>query len=322
MKALVQTAYGSAAQLELRDVPVPEPLPGEVRVRVRAASVNRADWLIVTGEPLIARLAFGLPRPKREIRGQELAGVIDAVGAGVTRFTVGDAVFGELAGGAFAEFVCAPEGALAAKPAGVSFEQAACLSLAGGTALQGLELAGLRAGQSILINGASGGVGTFAIQLARSLGAEVTAVCSAPNVEQATALGAARVIDYGQRDATAGPERYDAILDIAGTLRLSRLRRILAPGGTLVLASGNGSRLLGPLGAILRASIVNLFVRERLVPLVASPDPDRLRRLAGMVEEGQLAPVIERTFPLDDAQAAVAVIGAGHARGKTVITVA
>ena len=321
MKALVQTAYGDAAQLELRDVPVPEPREGEVRVRVRAASVNRADWLIVTGEPLIARLAFGLPRPKRVIRGQELSGVVDAIGPGVRHLAVGDAVFGEIAGGAFAEFVCAPEASLVAKPSGVTFEQAACLALAGGTALQGVELAGLRAGQSILINGASGGVGTFAIQLARSLGAEVTAVCSASNLEQATALGAARVIDYGLRDATAGPERYDVILDLAGNHRLAHLRRALAPRGTLVLASGNGSRLLGPLGAILRASIVNLFVAQRLVALAASPKRAVLERLAALVQEGVLSPVIERVLPLADSASAVALVGAGHASGKTVITV-
>ncbi|MEV0133121.1 NAD(P)-dependent alcohol dehydrogenase [Dactylosporangium sp. NPDC050688] len=326
MKAIVQDRYGPADVLRLGDVEPPVAAAGEVLVRVHAASVNARDWHVMRGDPYLARLAFGLGAPKVRVRGTDFAGVVEAVGAGVTRFRAGDEVFGE-SDAAFAEYVRVPEtGALEVKPANLTFEQAAALPLAANTALMGLrDAAGLRTGQHVLINGASGGVGTFAVQLAKAFGARVTAVCSTRNLDLVRSLGADRVIDYTKEDFTrAGDVRYDVVFDLVGNRSLADCRRVLAPAGTLVLSGGGvfeGGSLFGPMGLLTRGRLVSRFVRHRVLVLTAVPSRENLATLRELAEAGALTPVIDRTFPFGEAAQAVRYLEVDHARAKVVITV-
>jgi NADPH:quinone reductase-like Zn-dependent oxidoreductase len=263
MKAIVQRAYGDASVLKIDEIDRPVIGDDDVLVRVRAAGLNHADWVYTSGTPLIARLAFGTRAPRAIVRGKDVAGIVDSVGVNVTAFVPGDEVYGELESGTFAEYVRAPVSLLARKPANLSFEQAATVPLSGMTALLGLRDAGsVKSGQRVLINGASGGVGTLAVQIAKALGAEVTAVCSARSSEQARGLGADHVIDYLAADFTLGTARYDVILDSIGNQPLRALRSVLVPKGVLVLSNGTGGRVLGPMGRILRSVMVAPFVSQ------------------------------------------------------------
>ena len=316
MKAMVYRSYGSPDVLEFTTMAEPAPRDGEVLIEVRAASVNKGDWHLLHGEPFLVRPSAGLRRPKHPILGADVAGEVVAVGRGVTRFQPGDAVFGDLSAtgrGGFAEYVAAPEAALACKPAGVSFTDAAATPTAGVTALQGLRTHGrIQPGQQVLINGASGGVGTFAVQIARALGATVTAVCGTRNVEQARRLGAETVIDYTQEDFTQSGQRYDLIFDTVGNRSVAEYRQVLAPQGRFVTTTFLPAlALLGP------------WLAWRGGPsmqnMMAKPNRDDLAFLAGLLDAGKLTPVIDRCYPLAEVPAALRYIGEGHARGKVVI---
>lgn len=323
MKAIVQRDYGPPLEvLRLEDVDEPRPGDHEVVVRVRAAGVNALDWHLVTGEPTILRLAGnGFRRPKRSGVGRDVAGVVEAVGKGVTRFEPGAEVFG-WCGGAFAELVCTREDSLVDKPGDVSFEQAAAVPVAAITALQGLRDRGeLQRGQQVLITGASGGVGTFAVQLAKHLGAEVTAVCSTRNLELVRSIGADHVVDYTREDFTRSGERYDVILDIAGRPPLLGCRRSLKPGGRLVMAGGEGSRWLGPLGRNARGLALGLFGNRKILAFLAKETREDTLVLAELLATGDLSPVIERTYDLPSAAEAVHHLWIGHTQGKVMVVV-
>jgi NADPH:quinone reductase-like Zn-dependent oxidoreductase len=321
MKAIVQDRYGAPDVLELREVDRPAAGDGEVLVRVRAASINPYDWHVVTGTPYLMRIASGLSRPKQKIPGLDLAGQVEAVGPGVSGFRPGDEVFGARAG-SFAEYVCARADGVAPKPSNLTFEQAAAVPVAGLTALQGLRDQGrIQAGQKVLIIGASGGVGTFAVQLAKGFGAHATGVCSARNADLVRALGADRVIDYAREDFAQGGERYDLIFELAGTRAPSLSRRALAPRGTLVLCSGEGGRWLGPAGRMLGALVLSRRGHQRLTTWVVKPSRPDLDLLKELLESGKVAPVIDRRYTLAEVPEALRQQGAGHARGKTVIAV-
>ncbi|MFT7840293.1 NAD(P)-dependent alcohol dehydrogenase [Saccharothrix sp. BKS2] len=328
MRAIVQDRYGSPDVLVLREVERPAPADTEVLVRVRAAAVNARDWHVMRGDPYLARLVpgvMGLRAPRVGIRGTDFAGVVEAVGRRVSRFRPGDEVYGE-AGGAFAEYACAPEDAVDRKPAGLTFEQAAAMPLAATTALTGLrDLGRVRAGQRVLVNGASGGVGTFAVQLAGWLGAEVTAVCGARNAELVASLGAHHVVDYRRDDFTRDAGRHDVVLDLVGNHPLTRLRRALEPGGTLVLSGGGvstGGSLVGPMGLIIRAKLCAPLVRgHRVLVLDARPSAEGLATLRELAEAGRLVPVVDRTYALDEVPDAIRYVEDEHARAKVVITV-
>ncbi|MGW8352657.1 NAD(P)-dependent alcohol dehydrogenase [Streptomyces wedmorensis] len=323
MKAWVQDRYGSADVLEFAEVERPVPGEREVLVRVHAAAVNAADWHLMRGDPYVARLALGLRRPKERIRGRDFAGRVEAVGAGVTGLRPGDEVFGE-APGAFAEYVCAPEEATERKPAGLTFEQAAAIPLAGNTALMGLrDLGGVRPGGKVLVNGASGGVGTFAVQLAKAFGAEVTGVCSTRNATLVLGLGADRVIDYTRQDFTTGPDRYDLVFDLVGNRSLAELRRILSPTGVLVLSGGGvfeGGSAFGPMGLIIKGQLLSRLSGRRLHVLTAEPRRENLATLRELAENGDITPVVERTYPLDEAPRALRYVEGEHARAKVVLS--
>lgn len=321
MKAIVHQEYGPAEVLRYTEVGKPSIGDDQVLVRVRAASINHGDRLIMTGTPRIARLAFGLRRPKQTILGRDIAGTVELTGANVTGLQVGDEVFGEMSQRGFAEYVAAPEPHLAPIPAGVTFEQAATLPVAAATALQALRLGQVEPGRTVLVNGASGGVGTFAVQLARTLGAEVTGVCSTRNAELVRSIGAHHVIDYTREDVTRGAGRFDAIVDLAGNHRLSAFRGILAPKGVYVSASGVGGAVLGPLPRLFAIAVTSPFVSQRLRGLTAKRSVDDLTFLAGLVASGKLTPVIQRTYPLSETADAIRFIEAEHARGKVVLTV-
>jgi NADPH:quinone reductase-like Zn-dependent oxidoreductase len=312
--------YGTPAELSWADVERPAPGPHDVLLRVHAASLNHADLFLLHGSPRIARLAFGVRRPKATILGRDVAGTVEAVGPQVTRFRPGDEVFGEVEQRGFAEYVAAPAAHLAAKPAGVSFADAATLPVAATTALQALRLARTGPGKTVLVNGASGGVGTFAVQLARNLGATVTGVCSTRNAELVQRLGAARVIDYTRTDLTAGTDRFDVIVDLAGSHRLAAMRRLLTPDGVYVASTGNGGPLLGPVPRLLALAVTAPFVGPGLRVLTSKRDVDDLALLAGMVERGELTPAIERTYPLHEAADALWHLEREHARGKIVLS--
>ncbi|WP_433041091.1 NAD(P)-dependent alcohol dehydrogenase [Dactylosporangium sp. CS-033363] len=323
MKAMTQHRYGDASALHYADVDRPEPSAGEVLVKVAAAALNHADRVDVHGLPAIARLAFGVRRPRRPIPGRAVAGTVEAVGANVHAWTPGAAVLCETSKGGFAEYATVPANRLAAKPDGVTFEQAATLPVAATTALQAVRLAGLerRPGLSLLVNGASGGVGTFAVQLGRLFGARVTAVCSARNAERALAHGATTVIDYTRENVTRGPERYDAIIDLAGGHPTGAMRRLLRANGVYIASYGAGGRILGPLPRLLPLAASSATHGGRLKLLVARPDPADLVTLAAMVADGRLTPHIERVFPLSATADALHRLETEHARGKTVIAV-
>lgn len=322
MRAITQSRYGSPDVLRLEQVDRPVATGDQILVRVHAASLNRADDVLMRGEPYVLRLASGLRTPKSRIRGRDVAGVVEAVGDGVTRFHPGDAVYGEIETGSFAEYAVAPEGVLGRMPTNLTFVEAAAIPLAAGTALQALrDAARVEEGRSVLINGASGGVGTFAIQIAKALGADVTAVCSARNATLARSLGADRVVDYRREDFAASGERFDAILDLVGNRSLRACRRVLAPGGVLVLSSGTGHRLFGPLGRILRAAATSPFVGQELRAFMAKPNADDLCVLTTLVEDGRLRPVIQRTHPLDETPLAFHRYARDGASAKIVIAV-
>jgi NADPH:quinone reductase-like Zn-dependent oxidoreductase len=324
MKAIAYDEYGSADVLELKDVRKPGVEGDRVLIRVRAASANPYDWHFMRGTPYIARLmATGLRKPKHSVLGTDVAGEVEAVGNAVTRFRPGDEVFGFVGSGGFAEYVSAPERLLALKPANLSFQQAATVPLAAVTALQGLRDAGaIRSGQKVLIVGASGGVGTFAVQIAKWYGAEVTGVCSTKNLELVRSIGADHVIDYTQEDFTRSGHKYDLVFQLAGTALPSACRRVLTPKGILVLSSGDSpGRIIGPIGRILKAALLSPFVGQKLRPLVAKPSSDDLQFLRDLIDAGSVTPVIDRTYPLSDAPTAIRYLETGHARGKVVISV-
>jgi len=327
MKAIVQYEYGSPDTLRLEDVDRPDAAPRHVLVRVRAASVNAADWHIMRGDPKLARLQLGLRRPKASIRGRDFAGEVVEAGAGVTHVQPGDEVYGEtgMTDGAFAEYVCAPAGQVAPKPAGLTFEQASALPLACCTALQGLrDVASVQPGQRLLINGASGGVGTLAVQIGKALGANVTAVCSTRNVELVRSLGADAVVDYTTEDIAWAGQRFDVVLDLVGNRSLRELRRVLTEHGTLVLAGGgvfDGGSLVGPMGLIIGGGLVGRVVRQRIQPFTATPTTERLTALGRLTESGQVRPVIDRTYSLAEVPTALRYLETEHAQAKVVVTV-
>jgi NADPH:quinone reductase-like Zn-dependent oxidoreductase len=322
-RAITHDAYGSADLLELRDIGTPEIGREEVLVRVHAAGVDRGVWHVMTGLPYPIRLAgYGLLAPRNPVMGMDVAGVVKAVGDGVTRFKSGDEVFG-IAKVSYAEYACAADTKLAHKPANLTFEQAAVVAISGLPALQGLrDHAGVEPGQAVLVIGASGGVGTYAVQLAKAFGAHVTAVCSTAKVGMVGSLGADRVIDYTQDDFADGDERYDAILDIGGNASLSRLRRVLAPKGTLVIAGGEkGGRWLGGNDRQIRALVLSRFVDQKLTTFISDENHKDLIVLKELIEAEKVMPVVDRTYPLSDAADAIRYLEQGHARGKVVITV-
>ncbi len=324
MKAIIQDRYGSPGVLRHDDVDEPVATGREVVVRVHAASVNARDWHTVRGDPYLARAALGLRRPHSRILGTDFAGRVSSTGPAVTRFRPGDEVFGEAAG-AFAEYVRVADDLIEPKPAAFTYAQAAALPLAGNTALTGLrDVARVQPGQRVLINGASGGVGTFAVQIAKFLGAHVTAVCSARNAELAASLGADRVIDYARADFTRAGLRYDVVFDLVGNRSLTACRRALTRTGTLVLSGGgvfSGGSVAGPIGLLLRGRLVSRFVRQRVLPLTAKPSRASLATLRELAEAGALTPVIDRTLPLSETAAAIRYVEEEHARAKVVLSV-
>ncbi|MEV0615612.1 NAD(P)-dependent alcohol dehydrogenase [Nonomuraea sp. NPDC050404] len=320
MKAIRYHAYGPPDVIELQDVGRPEAGDGDVLVRVRAACVNPGDLHLLRGSPYILRAVSGLTRPKSPMLGNDFAGEVEAVGKGVTRFRPGDEVYGCHAG-AFAEYVTVPEGGpIARKPADLTFEQAAAVPTSALTALQALrDKARVKAGQKVLVNGASGGIGTFAVQLARSYGAEVTGVCGSGNAELVRSLGAGHVIDYAKEDFTRG--RYDVILDNVGNRSVADCRRALTPGGTLIPNSGSGGRWVGPMGRIIRLKAMERFVGQRFPNFVTRENADDLATLAALLEDGTLRPVIDRVHPLSEVPEAMAYAERRHAKGKVVIII-
>lgn len=322
MRAIVQDRYGPPhAVLVPRELPEPQPGAGEVRVRVVAAGIHAGDAHLVSGTPLLVRaMGYGLRRPKRAVPGTDVAGVVDAVGDGVSGIGVGDEVLG-FASGAFAELAVAKASALARRPAGLAWERAAVVPTSGVTAVQALRAGAVGAGSRVLVTGAGGGVGTFAVQLAVAAGADVTGLCSAAKVDLVRSLGVARVVDAA-RDPDLGSE-YDAIVDTGGSRPLDALRRMLVRGGRLVIVGGEGgSRLLGPVTRLLGAAVRSPFVPQRLIGLMASDDGDDLRALVAQVATGRTTPVVDRVWPLEDAAEALAYVGQGRARGKVALRIA
>jgi NADPH:quinone reductase-like Zn-dependent oxidoreductase len=325
MKAIVQPRFGSPDVLQFVDTDRPEIGPDDVLVRVHAAALNPYDWHIMRGDPYVARLmgTVGLTRPKPRVAGVDGAGTVQAVGANVRGLRPGDEVLGRFEG-AFAEYARADANLVVAKPARLTFEQAATVTMAGQTALRAIRDAGhLRAGQRVLVNGAAGGVGSFAVQIAVALGAEVTGVCSTGSVNLVRSIGAAHVVDYTKDDFTDGRVRYDVIQDNVGNQPLTRLRRALTPTGTLVINAGGppSGQVFGPIGGILRVLAVNAVVRQRLRPLPDTWTREHLLAVVELVEAGQVTPVVGRTFPLADTAAGLRYLEQGHARGKVVVTV-
>jgi NADPH:quinone reductase-like Zn-dependent oxidoreductase len=319
MRAIVHRRYGGPEVLHLDHIDRPVPGAGEVLVAVRAAGLDRGTWHLMTGVPYVARLVFGVRAPKNPVPGTDLAGIVTAVGPGVTRFIPGDEVFG-VGRGSFAEFAVATQDTLARKPTTLSFEQAAAVCVSGLTAQQGLlDVGRLAAGQHVLITGASGGVGTFAVQIAKAHGAIVTGVCSTAKVDLVRSLGADHVIDYTREDFAEGGQRYDLIFDIGGSASLRRLRRVLAKTGTLVIAGGEGGgRVLG-IGRQLQAVALSPFVRQRLAMFVARDHHVPLERLTTLIDDGRVTPAVERAYPLAEAATAMRELEAGRVRGKLVI---
>lgn len=322
MKAIVQHRYGSAEVLVLTDVDTPVIDDDSLLVRVHAASVNPVDWHMMTGRPYVLRLQGGLRRPKAAVRGHDVSGVVESVGRNVRGFRPGDEVFG-VGAGSFAEHVGVKAAAVARKPAALTHVQAACAPIAGITALQALRDKGrLRPGQSVLVIGASGGVGTFAVQIAKVMGAEVTGVCSTANIELVRALGAGHVIDYVRDDFFDGTRKYDLIIDNAGHSTVKERRRAMAPSGRCVIVGApKDGRLLGPLLPMVRAVAVSRFTRQRFVPFLAKIGHDDLVALATLMEQGEVTPVVGATFALAEAPAAMRQIESGHTRGKLAIIV-
>ena len=318
MRAIVQNRYGLPDVLELRDVEVPDPEADQMRIEVRASSLNMYDWHMSTGTPYLARMG-ALRTPAGP--GADVAGIVDAVGRDVTGFAPGDEVFGMIAAGAFAEFALARGRNLAIKPENVSFGQAAATPLAGLTALEGLrDVGGLRAGQKVLVNGGSGGVGTFAVQIAKALGAEVTAVCSTTKVDMVRSIGAGRVIDYTRDDFVETERGYDLLFDNVGDRPWSETRRVLTAEGTNVTVTGPKHRWMGPFRSMIYRQMVSSFGSQSFKWFVSHPKPGDLEFLAGLLASGDVVPVIENTYPLEKTADAMRYLGEGHVLGKLVIT--
>lgn len=328
MKAFVLRSYGSPGHLDLTAVDTPAPTAGEVLVRVRATSVNPYDWHQMRGEPRIARMmpgTMGLRAPKLRILGCDMAGQVEAVGTDVTGFRPGDDVFALLSHGGFAEYVSVPERLLARKPANLSYEQAAAVPMAATTALLGLrEVGRIKPGQTVLVNGASGGVGTFAVQIARALGTTVHAVCSAANADLVKSIGADDVIDYAKEDFTRTGRRYDVLLDIAGSRPVSACRRALAPRGTLVLIGGPAGRWVQPAGHMFSSLAMGPLVPQRIAmadTVSCTAKKQILMTLTTLIEDSEITPVISRTYPFHDIQEAIRHQEQGHVPGKVVVTI-
>jgi len=323
MKAIVQHKYGEPeAVLELRDIAMPVVKDDEVLVRVHAASVHVGDWILVRGVPYVARMATGMSKPKNHVPGTDIAGTVEAVGKDVTQFRPGDEVFGWCKG-AFAEYACAAEDHYLPKPATLTFEQAAAVGVSASIALQLLrDQAKIHPGQNVLINGASGGVGSFAVQIAKAFGAEVTGVCSTKNVDMVRSIGADHVIDYTREDFTQGEQRYDYILDNVGNHSLSDTRRVLTPAGKLQANNGtSGGRWFGTTGTVIKTAALSKVVRQQLGPSIKFENRNDLVVLKELIEAGKITPVIDGTYPLGGTGAAIAHVGEGHARGTVVITI-
>ena len=321
MKAIVQDEYGSADVLRLEEVETPVAGRGEVLIRVIAASAFIGDWHVMTGTPYAIRLVSGLKRPKQRVRGQDVAGEIEAVGDEVTAFRPGDEVFG-VGNGTFAEHATARPDKIAPKPTNLTFEQAATVPTTGCTALQGIRDVGkVQSGQGVLVIGAAGGVGSFAVQIAKAFGAHVTGVCSTSKVELVRSIGADEVIDYTREDIADGTRRYDVIVDTAGNRDVSSLRRALSPKGTLVLAGGEGGgRWLG-MGRVVRAKAISPFVGQKMTNFLGRPKAKDLLVLKDLIENGKVTPVVGAKYPLAEVPDAIGELGTGHGRGKVVITV-
>ncbi len=321
MRAVVQHRYGGSDVLRTERVPRPVPAAEEVLVAVRAAGLDRGTEHLMTGKPYAMRLGFGIRRPRNPVSGRDVAGTVVAVGSSVTRFEVGDEVYG-IAPGSFAEYAVAREDKLARKPATLSFPEAAVVPISAGTALQALcDVGRVQPGQSVLVLGASGGVGSYAVQLAKALGAEVTGVCSTAKLDLVASLGADHVVDYTVEDFAAGSRRYDLILDIAGSPSLRRLRRALRPRGTVVFVGGENAGRLTGMGRQLRGALLSPFLRQRLALFLAKERASDLERLTGLIESGELVPSLDRTYPLEQARTAVRLLESGEVRGKVAITV-
>jgi NADPH:quinone reductase-like Zn-dependent oxidoreductase len=321
MKAIIHSRYGPPDALELKNIDQPVITDDAVLVRVHAAAVGKGDWLTVKGLPYVARLRYGLPNPKHPVPGFDVAGRIEAVGSNVTQLQPGDEVFG-WCDGSFAEYAAVPEGQLALKPTNLTFEQAAAVPISGFAALQALrDTGGVQPGQQVVIIGASGGVGSFAVQLAKAFAAEVTGVCSTQSVDMVESIGADHVIDYTQQDFARSGQRYDLILEMAGNRSLADLRRALTPKGTLVLVGGSGGRWFMGTGRTLRAVLVSPFVGQRLRSFFSKPKRTDLLVLKEFLEAGKVRPVIDRAFPLSETPEAISSVGERSTQGKTVITV-
>jgi len=319
MKAVVQDRYGSADVLATREIDKPGIGAGDVLVRVEAASIHVGDWIVMTGSPFVMRFATGLSKPKNPVPGTDIAGTVEAVGSDVTALRPGDEVFG-WAAGAFAEYASAPESHFIKKPANLTFKEAAAVGVSATTALQLLRDHGkVQPGQKVLVNGASGGVGSFAVQIAKAFGAEVTGVTSTKNVELVEAIGADHVIDYTKEDFTASGPRYDLILDNVGNHSMAQTRRALTPVGTLI--SNGGGHSGGKLGRTMRTMLVSIVVKQQASPTVKTQNHDDLVALRDLVEAGKIKPVIDGTYPLDETPRAIERVAAGHTRGTIVISV-
>jgi NADPH:quinone reductase-like Zn-dependent oxidoreductase len=317
MKAIIQTGYGSSDVMKLRELEKPIPGDGEVLIRVLAASLAAGEYYGMRGRPFPIRFYVGFPQPKKDfVVGIDFAGVVEAVGSNTTRFRIGDEVYGECRGSC-AAYAVAKEGSVAPKPADLTFEQAAAIPTSACTALQALRDHGkVKPGDKVLVNGASGGVGTFAVQIAKALGAEVTAVCSTKNVEMIRSIGADHVIDYTKEDFTKGSARYDVVLDNVASHSLATTRRVLTPTGLHVPSSGHAG-----MGWIIAAALAGIFVRQQGSPFVAATNSESLLVLEDLIEAGKVTPVIDRTYPLDETAEAFTYLDEGHARGKVVIAV-
>lgn len=322
MRAAVQRRYGPPSVLQASEIGIPLPGPGDVLVRVGAASVHLGDYFVMTGEPYVLRLVVGLRRPRHGIPGRDLAGVVAAVGKDVTALRPGQEVFGWSTAGTLAEYAAVPAGHLVPVPANVSVVGAAAVPTSALTALQALrDIAKVRPGQKVLVAGASGGVGSFAVQIAKALGAEVTGVCSTRNVDLVRSLGADHVVDYTRTDFTRTENRYDVILDNVEAQPLAAVRTALTPTGTLIPNSGHGGRWLGPIGRIVTARVRSAFTRQQLKPFTSVEKRQDLLTLVDFLTTGKITPLIDRTYPLDEAADALRYVGAGHTRGKVVVTV-